>query len=116
MTNAIHRVVRDTHLVPGLETCNNCCYYDVSCKGLVKKVGTLRFKLLEEASKYNPMHVPSQELERKLEEALSCPCVADLRDGPCGPSFVGAFSCFIRSQTPEKVCCFRLSSRVALCL
>ena len=38
-----------------------------------------------------------------MEEALSCPCVADLKDGPCGKSFVAAFGCFIRSTADEKV-------------
>ena len=33
-----------------------------------------------------------------MQDALACPCVADLRDGPCGPQFVAAFSCFLRSQ------------------
>ncbi len=44
-----------------------------------------------------------QELDRAVEEALSCPCVADLKDGPCGKSFVAAFGCFIRSTADEKV-------------
>lgn len=42
--------------------------------------------------------LPSQELERSIEEAIACPCVADLRDGPCGAQFVAAFSCFLRAQ------------------
>jgi len=42
-------------------------------------------------------------LDRAVEEALSCPCVADLKDGPCGKSFVAAFGCFIRSTADEKV-------------
>jgi intermembrane space import and assembly protein 40 len=37
-------------------------------------------------------------LEARVQEALACPCVADLRDGPCGTSFVAAFSCFLRDQ------------------
>ena len=39
-----------------------------------------------------------EALEARVQEALACPCVADLRDGPCGPSFVAAFSCFLRAQ------------------
>ena len=38
------------------------------------------------------------EVKRKIDEALACTCVDDLKDGPCGDSFVEAFSCFIRSQ------------------
>ena len=37
-----------------------------------------------------------------MEEALSCPCVDDLKNGPCGKSFVAAFGCFIRSTADEK--------------
>lgn len=40
-----------------------------------------------------------QELSRKIEEALACPCIDDIKAGPCGASFIGAFSCFIRSQS-----------------
>ena len=39
-----------------------------------------------------------QELNRRIEEALACPCIDDIKAGPCGPSFVAAFACFIRSQ------------------
>lgn len=44
-----------------------------------------------------------QELNQKVEEALACPCLDDLKDGPCGPSFVAAFSCFLKSTASEKV-------------
>ena len=44
----------------------------------------------------------AQELDRAVEEALSCPCVDDLKNGPCGKSFVAAFGCFIRSTADEK--------------
>ena len=40
-------------------------------------------------------------VERKIEEALACDCIADLKEGPCGAPFVEAFSCFIRSQHLE---------------
>ena len=39
-----------------------------------------------------------QELNRKIEQALACPCIDDIKAGPCGTSFVGAFACFIKSQ------------------
>jgi len=50
------------------------------------------------ASAAPPAGNESAALDRRVEEALACPCVADLRDGPCGPSFVNAFSCFLRAQ------------------
>lgn len=44
-----------------------------------------------------------QKLEQKIEEALACPCVEDLREGPCGKQFVGAFSCYVRNYKADKV-------------
>eukprot|EP00803_Ostreobium_quekettii_P004370 evm.model.scf_394.6 EVM.evm.TU.scf_394.6 scf_394:50852-51256(+) len=43
-----------------------------------------------------------EELDQKVAEALACDCVADLRDGPCGGPFVEAFTCFVKSSTPDK--------------
>ena len=45
-----------------------------------------------------PPPPPLQQIERNIEEALACPCIADLKDGACGDSFVAAFSCFLWSQ------------------
>ncbi|KAJ0970023.1 hypothetical protein J5N97_022900 [Dioscorea zingiberensis] len=44
----------------------------------------------------------SESLEAKAEKALECPCVAELRKGPCGTQFSEAFVCFIKSTTEEK--------------
>ena len=44
-----------------------------------------------------------QELDQKVEQALACPCLDDLKEGPCGPSFIAAFSCFLKSRASEKV-------------
>ena len=41
------------------------------------------------------------EVKRKIDEALACSCVDDLKEGPCGDSFVEAFRSFIRSQRLE---------------
>ena len=43
-----------------------------------------------------------EQVERNVQEALACPCIADFRDGPCGPSFVAAFSCFLRSTSSQQ--------------
>ncbi|KAL0027104.1 hypothetical protein WJX79_006376 [Trebouxia sp. C0005] len=43
-----------------------------------------------------------EELNQKVEQALACPCLDDLKEGPCGPSFVAAFSCFLKSRANEK--------------
>lgn len=44
-----------------------------------------------------------KSLEVKAQKALECPCVADLRKGPCGNQFSEAFVCFIKSTAKEKV-------------
>lgn len=44
-----------------------------------------------------------QSLDAKAQKALECPCIADLRNGPCGTSFAEAFLCFLKSTAEEKV-------------
>lgn len=44
-----------------------------------------------------------QSLDAKAEKALECPCIADLRSGPCGVPFSDAFLCFLKSTAEEKV-------------
>ena len=43
------------------------------------------------------------KIDEQIAEALACPCVDDLRSGPCGKSFEAAFSCFLRHQAMHKV-------------
>lgn len=43
-----------------------------------------------------------ESVEERIERALACPCVAELREGACGEAFKGAFACFMRSQAEEK--------------
>jgi intermembrane space import and assembly protein 40 len=72
-----------------------------------------------------------EDIEKQIEQALNCPCIGafhhalpshssspnkpetthlpaplfragDLKEGPCGQTFVTAFSCYIRSSHPEK--------------
>ena len=38
-----------------------------------------------------------------MQEALSCPCVDDIKSGPCGTSFVNAFSCYMKCQARQQV-------------
>uniref|UniRef100_A0ACD5V3B4 Uncharacterized protein n=1 Tax=Avena sativa TaxID=4498 RepID=A0ACD5V3B4_AVESA len=44
----------------------------------------------------------NESIDVKVQKALECPCVADLKSGPCGSGFVDAFSCFLRSTEVEK--------------
>ncbi|KAI3805097.1 hypothetical protein L1987_27147 [Smallanthus sonchifolius] len=41
-------------------------------------------------------------LEAKAQKALECPCIQNLRSGPCGSQFSEAFLCFMRSTAEEK--------------
>jgi hypothetical protein len=45
-----------------------------------------------------------QNVEEMAQKALECPCIADLRSGPCGFQFSEAFLCFLKSTSEEKVC------------
>ncbi|KAK7389667.1 hypothetical protein VNO78_24902 [Psophocarpus tetragonolobus] len=56
--------------------------------------------LLSEAADYGTQH--AQSIEAMAQKALECPCVADLRTGPCGSQFSEAFLCFLKSTSLEK--------------
>jgi hypothetical protein len=43
-------------------------------------------------------------LEVRIEEALGCACVSALKEGPCGVTFVNAFTCYHRSTAMPKGC------------
>lgn len=57
--------------------------------------------LLAEAAAYGDED-SNQSLEAKAQKALECPCIADLRSGPCGVQFSEAFVCFLKSTAEEK--------------
>ncbi|KAA8541435.1 hypothetical protein F0562_025398 [Nyssa sinensis] len=44
----------------------------------------------------------NESLDAKAQKALECPCIADLRNGPCGTQFSEAFLCFLKSTAEEK--------------
>ncbi|XP_015886709.3 mitochondrial intermembrane space import and assembly protein 40 homolog [Ziziphus jujuba] len=44
----------------------------------------------------------NESLDAKAQKALECPCIADLRSGPCGAQFSEAFLCFLKSTAEEK--------------
>ncbi|XP_058097788.1 mitochondrial intermembrane space import and assembly protein 40 homolog [Magnolia sinica] len=43
-----------------------------------------------------------ESLDVRAQKALECPCVANLRSGPCGTQFSEAFLCFLKSTAEEK--------------
>ena len=47
------------------------------------------------------------QIEEGIAEALACPCVDDLRSGPCGKPFEAAFSCYLRHTAKNKVAAHR---------
>ncbi|PON68141.1 CHCH [Parasponia andersonii] len=56
--------------------------------------------LLAEAAAYGDDGEESPDA--KAQKALECPCIADLRSGPCGGQFSEAFLCFLKSTAEEK--------------
>ncbi|GAQ78467.1 hypothetical protein KFL_000130500 [Klebsormidium nitens] len=46
--------------------------------------------------------ISEEDLEAKAREALECPCIDGIKNGPCGASFVDAFVCYIKSREEEK--------------
>ena len=58
-----------------------------------------------------------QDLDGEVARALACPCIADLRDGPCGTSFVQAFSCFVKTKAEDKgTVCFEPYQDMQACM
>jgi hypothetical protein len=40
--------------------------------------------------------------EEEIEEALNCPCIDAMREGPCGNDFIAAYRCFLESDSEPK--------------
>ncbi|KAL3160195.1 Oxidoreductase [Trebouxia sp. C0010 RCD-2024] len=59
-------------------------------------------KLAEEATRDLGAATSPEDLDQKVEQALACPCLDELKEGPCGSSFIAAFSCFLKSRATEK--------------
>uniref|UniRef100_A0A2N9GE33 Mitochondrial intermembrane space import and assembly protein 40 homolog n=1 Tax=Fagus sylvatica TaxID=28930 RepID=A0A2N9GE33_FAGSY len=56
--------------------------------------------LIAEAAAYG--NDENESLDARAQKALECPCIADLRNGPCGVQFSEAFLCFLKSSSEEK--------------
>lgn len=41
-------------------------------------------------------------MDKLIQAALACPCIHELKEGPCGPAFKAAFSCFHKSTAVPK--------------
>ncbi|XP_021822471.1 mitochondrial intermembrane space import and assembly protein 40 homolog isoform X2 [Prunus avium] len=62
--------------------------------------------LVAEAAAYG--NDGNESLDAKAQKALECPCIADLRSGPCGLQFADAFVCYLKSTVEEKIACIHL--------
>ena len=56
--------------------------------------------MADEALKEEAKAKARAEAQEKIDEALSCSWIDDLKEGPCGAPFVEAFGCFVKSQQP----------------
>ncbi|KAH9746870.1 hypothetical protein WN944_011707 [Citrus x changshan-huyou] len=61
---------------------------------------TVSLSVYTEAAAYGDDE--NESLDEKAQKALECPCIADLRSGPCGAQFSEAFLCFLKSTSEEK--------------
>ncbi|KAL6634811.1 hypothetical protein ACP70R_027482 [Stipagrostis hirtigluma subsp. patula] len=43
-----------------------------------------------------------ESIDVKVQKALECPCLDELKKGPCGSQFIDAFSCYLKSTKEEK--------------
>ncbi|EPS58514.1 hypothetical protein M569_16299, partial [Genlisea aurea] len=57
--------------------------------------------LISEAAAYGSQD-SADSVEAKAQKALECPCISQLRSGPCGTPFSDAFLCFLKSTAEEK--------------
>lgn len=55
--------------------------------------------------------------QEMVEEALSCPCIAAMKDGPCGGNFMAAYRCFLESEAePKGMDCLKQFSSMQKCM
>lgn len=55
--------------------------------------------------------------EELIEEALNCPCIASMKEGSCGDSFIDAYKCFLQSETePKGMDCMEQFKTMQSCL
>ncbi|PXF41260.1 Mitochondrial intermembrane space import and assembly protein 40 [Gracilariopsis chorda] len=55
--------------------------------------------------------------EELIEEALNCPCIASMKEGSCGDSFIDAYKCFLQSETePKGMDCMEQFQTMQSCL
>lgn len=45
-----------------------------------------------------------QVVDRRIADALNCPCLDDLKSGPCAELFINTFTCFHKSRAEPKGC------------
>jgi mitochondrial intermembrane space import and assembly protein 40 len=55
--------------------------------------------------------------EKEIERALACPCLDDLKTGPCAAQVVDSFKCFLRNKHVEPgTTCYPVFQRFHECL
>mmetsp|Transcript_4620 Transcript_4620/g.16452 ORF Transcript_4620/g.16452 Transcript_4620/m.16452 type:complete len:101 (+) Transcript_4620:774-1076(+) len=59
----------------------------------------------------------TQGMDEWVRNALECPCVKELKVGPCGGNFQQAFTCFAKSKEPDKGSdCVQAFQSLQLCI
>lgn len=62
--------------------------------------GRMRMASIEHEA--NTVAVRHKNMDEWVRNALACPCVDELKQGPCGEHFERAFTCFAKSNEEEK--------------
>ena len=58
-----------------------------------------------------------QNMDEWVRNALECPCVKELKVGPCGGNFEEAFTCFAKSKELDKGSdCVQAFQSLQLCI
>lgn len=61
--------------------------------------------------------LPPLTKEEMIEKALACPCIAGMKEGPCGSVFLEAYKCFLRSETePQGMDCMEHFVAIHSCM
>mmetsp|Transcript_4431 Transcript_4431/g.13446 ORF Transcript_4431/g.13446 Transcript_4431/m.13446 type:complete len:201 (+) Transcript_4431:135-737(+) len=76
-------------------------------------IGEVAKGAVEAAKEVMKKLTPEEEAERKaakekqIEEALNCPCIDRMKEGPCAEPFIAAYRCFLESEaTPQGGDCY----------
>ena len=97
---------RPSALLPCLQAARRPASASMLALGVAWTCGWSSVALAE--GEANPMtgesdsKLPDPDDKEEIEEALNCPCIDGMKEGPCGDAFVVAYRCFLESKAEER--------------